>query len=80
MPSININIDKAKLIGHEIRRQNRNEEFAPHDEVIMKQIPGNDATIAEAARQEIRNRDAVKQVAIDAATSADELRTILGLE
>ena len=79
MPSININIDKAKLIGHEIRRQNRNEEFAPHDEVIMKQIPGNDATIAEAARQEIRNRDAVKQVAIDAATSADELKTILGL-
>ena len=80
MPSININIDKAKLIGHEIRRQNRNEEFAPHDEVIMKQIPGNDATIAEAARQEIRNRDAVKQVAIDAATSTDELKAILGLE
>ena len=34
-----INIDKAKGIAHEIRRAKRAEEFAPYDEVIMKQIP-----------------------------------------
>ena len=77
---ITINLDKAKQIAHDKRRAARAEAFKPLDEVIMKQIPGNDATIAEAARQEIRTKDADMQVAIDAATSADELRTILGLE
>ena len=77
---ITINLDKAKQIGHDKRRAARAEEFKPHDEVIMKQIPGNDAAIAEAARQEIRDKYADMQVAIDAAASADELKTILGLE
>ena len=77
---ITINLDKAKQIGHDKRRAARAEEFKPHDEVIMKQIPGNDAAIAEAARQEIRDKYANMQVAIDAAASADELKTILGLE
>ncbi len=40
--SITINLDKAKQIGHDIRRQKRAEEFAPLDEKIMKQIPGID--------------------------------------
>ena len=73
-----VDLTKAKEIGHDKRRAARDEEFKPHDEVIMKQIPGKGATIAEAARQKIRNKDAAKQVAIDAATSADELKTILG--
>jgi len=77
---ITINLDKAKSIAHDKRRAARAEEFKPHDEVIMKQIPGNDAAIAEAARQEIRDKYADMQVAIDAAASADELKTILGLE
>jgi hypothetical protein len=33
-----INIEKAKGIAHEIRRAKRAEEFAPYDEVIMKQF------------------------------------------
>jgi len=77
---ITINLDKAKSIAHDKRRAARAEEFKPHDEVIMKQIPGNDAAVAESARQEIRDKYADMQVAIDAAASADELKTILGLE
>jgi len=77
---ITINLDKAKSIAHDKRRAARAEEFKPHDEVIMKQIPGADAVAAEAARQEIRDKYADMQVAIDAAASADELKTILGLE
>lgn len=77
---ITINLDKAKAIAHDKRRAARAEEFKPHDEVIMKQIPGNDAAVAEAARQEIRDKYADMQVAIDAADSADELKVILGLD
>jgi hypothetical protein len=77
---ITINLDKAKSIAHDKRRAARAEEFKPHDEVIMKQIPGNDAAVAESARQEIRDKYADMQVAIDAAASADELKTILGLD
>lgn len=77
---ITINLDKAKSIAHDKRRAARAEEFKPHDEVIMKQIPGNDAAVAEAARQEIRDKYADMQVAIDAAESADELKVILGLD
>jgi len=77
---ITINLDKAKSIAHDKRRAARAEEFKPHDEVIMKQIPGADAVAAEATRQEIRDKYADMQVAIDAAASADELKTILGLE
>jgi len=77
---ITINLDKAKSIAHDKRRDARAEEFKPHDEVIMKQIPGADAVAAEATRQEIRDKYADMQVAIDAAASADELKTILGIE
>ena len=76
---ININLDKAKDIGHEIRRLKRNEEFAPHDEVIMKQIPGPDLQAVESARQDIRDKYAVVQDQIDAATSPDQIKTALGL-
>jgi len=77
---ITINLDKAKSIAHDKRRAARAEEFAPLDEVIAKQIPGMDAVAAEAGRQLIRDRYADMQVAIDSAASADELKTILGLE
>ena len=73
-------LGKCKALGHDMRRAKRAEEFAPHDEVIMKQIPGADATAAEEARQEIRDKYADMQMAIDAAKSPDELKTILGIE
>ena len=76
---ITINIDKAKAIGHDMRRAARTEEFKPHDEVIMKQIPGVDAQAAEAARQAIREKYAAMQADIDAATTPDEIKQALGI-
>lgn len=77
---ITINLDKAKSIAHDKRRAARAEEFKPHDEVIMKQIPGNDATVAEAERQKIRDKYEEMQDQIDAAESPEELKLILGLD
>jgi hypothetical protein len=74
---IGINLNKAKDIAHEARRAARAEEFKPHDEVIMKQIPGVDAQEAEAARQAIREKYAVLQAQMDAAQTADELKSLL---
>jgi hypothetical protein len=74
---ITIDMTKAKDIAHEKRRAARSAEFAPHDEVIMKQIPGVDAQAAEAARQTIRDKYATLQAQMDAAQSADELKALL---
>ena len=70
-------LDKCKALGHDMRRAKRAEEFAPHDEVIMKQIPGADTDAAEAARQEIRDKYAAVQDAIDGAATPDEIKTAL---
>ena len=72
-----INIDKAKAIGHDMRRAARAEEFAPHDAVIAKAIPGADAVAAETARQAIREKYADIQVNIDAATTPEEIKAAL---
>ena len=74
-----INIDKAKAIAHDIRRAKREEEFAPYDAVIMKQIPGNDATEAEASRQTIRDKYATMQTEIDAAATPEQIKAVLGV-
>ena len=77
---ITINLDKAKNIAHDKRRVARSAEFAPHDEVIMKQIPGVDAQAAEAARQAIRDKYAALQAQMDAAQNVEELKTLLPKE
>lgn len=74
---ITININKAKTISHDIRRQQRAEEFQPLDEVIMKQIPGTDIQAIEAERQLIRDKYATIQTNIDLATDAETLREIV---
>ena len=74
---ITIDMNKAKDIAHEKRRAARAEEFKPHDEVIMKQIPGNDYNQAEAARQAIREKYTTLQAQMDAAQTADELKALL---
>lgn len=71
------NMTKAKDIAHEMRRAKRAEEFAPHDEVIMKQIPGADADAAEAARVAIRTKYEGVQTDIDTAINEVELRNIV---
>ena len=72
-----INIEKAKGIAHEIRRAKRAEEFAPYDEVIMKQIPDADTTEAEASRQAIRNKYATIQTNIDSIADVESLTTLV---
>jgi hypothetical protein len=71
------NIHRCREIGHDIRRAKRAEEFAPYDEVIAKQIPGNDAAAAEAARQVVRDKYADMQDAIDAAADPSEIKAAL---
>ena len=76
---ITININKAKAIAHDRRRAARAEEFKPHDEVIMKQIPGADNAAAEAARAAIRAKYADMQNQIEAAATPDEIKAALGV-
>ena len=72
-------LEKSKEIGHEYRRGKRAEEFAPHDDVISKQIPGSALEEAEAARVEIRAKYATMQAEIDAAVTTAEIKTVLDL-
>lgn len=75
--SISIDLDKAKAIGHDIRRAKRAEEFAPLDKVIAARIPGADIDKIEAERQAIRDKYAEVQAAINAAESPDEIKAAL---
>lgn len=74
---IKIDITKARLIAHDIRRKMRGEEFAPHDEIIAKQIPGVSNQQTEAARQAIRDKYALVQEELDVAETPEELKRIL---
>ena len=74
-----INLNKAKVIGHDMRRAARSEEFAPYDKIIAAQIPGQNATDAETARAAIRAKYAAMQTAIDAAASPDGIKVALGV-
>lgn len=73
---ININLDKAKTISHELRRTARTAEFEPFDNVIAKQIPGQFEN-AESKRQEIRAKYASYQEQIDNAPSVEVLKEII---
>ena len=73
-----INVTKAKSIGHDMRRAARAAEFAPYDEAIAKQIPGQ-MEGAEAARQAIREKYAAIQTAIDAAATPDQIKAAMGV-
>lgn len=74
---ITINLNKAKTIAHEMRRDARAEEFKPYDELIAKQIPGADAVAAESARQAIRDKYTAIQADINSAPGVDELKLIV---
>ena len=71
---ITINIDKAKGIAHDKRREARSAEFAPLD--IKATIP-SEATAAEAARQAVREKYAAMQIAIDSASTVDEIKAAM---
>jgi hypothetical protein len=71
---ITINIDKAKAIAHDKRREARSAEFAPLD--VKATIP-SEATAAEAARQAVRDKYSAMQTAIDEALTADEIKAVM---
>lgn len=71
-----IDVNKAKAIGHDMRRAARSAEFAPLD--IKATIP-SEANAAETARQAIREKYAAIQTQIDAATTPDEIKVALGI-
>ena len=75
--TIKINIDKAKNIAHEVRRQKRSEEFAPLD--IKATIP-SEAVAAEAERQIIRDKYTEIQNNIDVATTPEQIKQALELD
>ncbi len=70
-------LDKCKALGHDIRRQQRAEEFKPFDDIIAKQIPGADAAAAETARSDIRLKYALIQDVIEGASTPEEIKTAL---
>ncbi len=74
---ITINLDKAKNIAHDKRRAARSVEFAPLD--IKATIPA-EAQAAEAARQVIRDKYETMQIAIDAASTVDEIKVVMPQE
>jgi len=74
---IDVDLDKCKALGHDMRRAQRNAEFAPFDEIIAKQIPGLDAAEAEASRQAIREKYALIQDVINGASDPNEIKTAL---
>lgn len=71
---IKINVDKAKAIAHDIRRQERAKEFAPLD--VQATVPTL-AEQAEAQRQAIREKYAAVQEQIDAAATPEEIKAAL---
>ena len=75
--AVDVDLDKAKDIGHDMRRTKREAEFAPFDAIIMKQIPGNSAAEAEASRQAIREKYTLIQDAINVAETPDEIKSAL---
>lgn len=72
---IKVDINKAKNIAHNIRRQQRSKEFAPLDDLIAKQIPGWEG--AETQRQAIRDKYAALQDDINAAGDVAALNSVL---
>ena len=71
---ITIDMNKAKVIAHEVRRTVRNAAFAPLD--IKATIPA-ESEAAEAARAVIRTNDAALQVSMDAASDAAALKALM---
>ena len=71
---ITVNIEKAKSIAHEKRRIARTEEFKPLD--IEATIPMFTEQ-AEQKRQEVREKYAVMQTEIDAASTVDDVKVVI---
>lgn len=72
-------VTKCKEIAHKFRREKREEEFKPYDDIIAKQIPGKDKDAAEAARAVIRQKYDLMQSAIDSSNSPEQIKAALSV-
>jgi len=79
MSIVTVDLKKVKEIAHVKRRAMREEEFAPHDAIIMKQIPGVDAVAAEEARQAIRTKYDKLQTSIDNAKTVEGVKKLIDI-
>ena len=75
--SIEIDLDKAKEITHNLRRAMRAEEFAPLDQTIAFRLPGTTIKETEKLREEVRDKYAEMQEEIDLATDVEQLKVLL---
>jgi ERCC4-type nuclease len=80
MSIVTVDLKKLKEIAHTKRRAMREEEFAPHDAIIMKQIPGADAIAAEEARQAIRTKYATMQTSINNAKTVEGVKKLIDIK
>ena len=71
-------VTKAKVIAHKIRREKRELEFEPYDNIISLNIPGQDSDAAETARASIRTKYATMQTNINNASDIAGIKTALG--
>jgi hypothetical protein len=71
---IKVNLQKARDISHEIRREKRAAEFAPLD--VKATIP-SEAASAELQRQAVRDKYKDLQKAIENANDIDELKAVI---
>lgn len=76
---LNYDLDKAKLIAHDMRRVKRQVDFSPYDNIIALNIPtqDNERVAAEIARATIRVADTILQNSIDNVINIDELKAVI---
>jgi hypothetical protein len=74
---IKINLDRARGIAHDLRRQSRGQEFLPLDTEIARRIPGVDLEAIERQRQAIREHYHQIQASIDQAQTVAQLEDIV---
>ncbi|AUR87574.1 hypothetical protein NVP1101O_163 [Vibrio phage 1.101.O._10N.261.45.C6] len=65
---IKLDIEKAKQIAHEVRRQDRAVKMQPLDEIISKQIPDSNLNDVEKSREVVREVNAKVQLEIEELT------------
>ena len=75
--TIEIDLDKAKEITHNLRRAMRAEEFAPLDQTIAFRLPGTTIKETEKLREEVRDKYVEMQEEIDLATDVEQLKVLL---
>lgn len=74
---VEVDLTKAKEIAHQMRREKRTKEFEPCDSIISKQIPGEDFSIIEEIRQNIRKSYHILQEKIDNASTPEQIKELM---